>query len=351
MAVEMTVSVPKRDPAGDVARLSEPGTRSTARSVEILGLSTKIVVSGTRDERVAAIASQQRGRVSRRQLVAAGLSESQVTGLCRSHRMFRLHAGVYAVGHFAPTPFGAETAALLAMRPGALLSHHTAARLWGLAAVPADPELIHVLVDPRWAGRRPGLRIHRSRLIAPADRRLRERLPVTSPERALLDVAPEVDDRMLERAYDQAVVARITSARDVAQLLTRVAGHPGRQRLAEVLAADRTTTLTRSEAEEKLLALIRDADLPLPRVNQRLHGFEVDFHWPQAALIVEVDGFAFHSSRAAFERDRARDARLQAARIEVQRVTWRQLEREPFAVVARIAQALTRRGQASDGDR
>jgi very-short-patch-repair endonuclease len=118
-----------------------------------------------------------------------------------------------------------------------------------------------------------------------------------------------------------------------------------------VLAADRTTTLTRSEAEEMLLALVRDADLPLPLVNQRLHGFEVGFHWPQAALVVEVDGFAFHSSRAAFERDRVRDARLQAARIEVMRVTWRQLEHEPLAVVARIAQALVRRGDASGGDR
>jgi very-short-patch-repair endonuclease len=222
--------------------------------------------------------------------------------------------------------------------------------LWGLEAVPDDPHLIHVLVDPRWAGRRAGVRVHRTGVLTDADRRLHVGLPVTSPERALLDVAPGVDDRVLERAYDQATAARITSEHRVLELIARFQAHAGARRL-RALCGDRPSTMTRSEAEELLLALIRSAGLPLPRVNQRVHGFEVDFRWPEAALVVEVDGFAFHSTRAAFERDHARDARLKAAGFEVLRITWRQLEREPLAVIALIAQALARRAGTGQTDR
>jgi very-short-patch-repair endonuclease len=92
-----------------------------------------------------------------------------------------------------------------------------------------------------------------------------------------------------------------------------------------------------------MLELVRAAGLPLPRVNARVHGYEVDFLWPQAALIVEVDGYRFHSSRAAFERDRVRDVRLQAHGLEVQRVTWRRMVQEPLAVIAELAAAIARR--------
>jgi very-short-patch-repair endonuclease len=108
-----------------------------------------------------------------------------------------------------------------------------------------------------------------------------------------------------------------------------------------VLVADEgATAMTRSEAERRLLRLIRAAGLPLPNTNARLDPFEVDFLWPGHRLVVEVDGFAFHSSRAAFERDRARDAELTARGYRVIRVTWRQTAAEPYVAVARIAQAL-----------
>jgi very-short-patch-repair endonuclease len=89
-----------------------------------------------------------------------------------------------------------------------------------------------------------------------------------------------------------------------------------------------------------LLRLIRDARLPAPETNAYLHHLEVDFLWPQQRLVVEVDGFAYHSDRAAFERDRERDAALVAAGFRVIRVTWRQLVDQPLVVVARIASAL-----------
>ena len=97
---------------------------------------------------------------------------------------------------------------------------------------------------------------------------------------------------------------------------------------------------TRSEAELKMLRLIRSADLPTPRVNARVAGYEVDFLWPDQRLVVEVDGHAYHANRRAFERDRERDAALAAAGITVVRVTWRQLAGAPEAIVARIASAV-----------
>jgi very-short-patch-repair endonuclease len=98
--------------------------------------------------------------------------------------------------------------------------------------------------------------------------------------------------------------------------------------------------MTRSEAERRLLALIRRAGLPLPETNVRVLGHEVDVLWRRQRLVVEIDGFGVHGTRAAFERDRARDARMMAAGYRVLRVTWRQLEDEPEKVVALLAGVL-----------
>lgn len=98
-------------------------------------------------------------------------------------------------------------------------------------------------------------------------------------------------------------------------------------------------TLTRSEAEERFLALIRGATLPEPKVNARIHGYEVDFLWP-GRLVVEIDGFRFHSTRRAFEHDHRKDAVLRGAGLPVMRFTWSQLAHEPYAVVVQVVRGL-----------
>jgi len=98
--------------------------------------------------------------------------------------------------------------------------------------------------------------------------------------------------------------------------------------------------MTRSEAEHRLLVLLRAARLRIPETNVRIGRYEVDAFWERERLVVEVDGYAFHSTRGAFERDRARDADLQAQGFRVLRVTWRQIVEEPEAVVGRIARLL-----------
>lgn len=87
---------------------------------------------------------------------------------------------------------------------------------------------------------------------------------------------------------------------------------------------------------------MRKARLPQPEVNVRVGAYEVDFLWRDERLVVEVDGFAFHSSQRDFERDRRRDAELAARGLTVIRVTWRQIVDEPEAMLVRIARALAR---------
>ena len=126
-------------------------------------------------------------------------------------------------------------------------------------------------------------------------------------------------------------------------MLAELDQHRGRRgigRLRKLLEADGPTTITRSEAEERFLALVRAAGLPAPEVNVRILGYEVDFLWRDEGLVVEVDGFQFHSTRAAFERDRERDAELQAAGLRVLRVTWHQVVDTPYSTLTNLVRAL-----------
>jgi very-short-patch-repair endonuclease len=263
------------------------------------------------------------------QLQAAGISKHAVARRVASGWLTRLHRGVYLVGPL-PAPFSAEMAAVLACGRTALLSHHSAAAIWGFR--PPHEGDVHVTVQGRDA--RPlGVTVHRTK--DPVQAALHHGLPLTTPARTLLDLAPLLPQRDLDRAVEQAQVLNLT---DRATLLRCSKNRRGAPILKRALHHE--PRLTRSEAEQRLLALIRAAGLPLPRSNVRLHGHEVDFLWPAQRLIVEVDGFAYHSTREAFERDRRRDAGLQALGYRVIRLTWRQIVHEPEATVARVATLL-----------
>jgi very-short-patch-repair endonuclease len=315
---------------------SPEGDRSGTRTVPVLGLRRGLSVSGSRDERIAAVACTQRGFVSRRQLLAAGISTAAITRATAAGRLRPYHRGVYAVGHSAPVALGPETAALLAVRDGAALSHETAAAIWGLRSAAAD--LVHLVVEGGRAASLAGVQVHRASTV---DSRIHQGLPVTSAASTVVQLAAGLTDRQLEFLVDQVIVTGLASADEIRRLLHRQPSLTGRRRVLVLLDDRSHPTLTRSEAEELLLALLRQAQLPAPQVNARLHGYEVDFYWSAHRLVVEVDGFRFHSSRRAFEHDRRKDAALSAMGIATIRVTWRQLQHEPYAVIARIAQALT----------
>ncbi len=246
--------------------------------------------------------------------------------------------GVYVVGAGVLIPLALETAVLLACAPRALLSHRSAAAAWGILV--ARPGVVDVTVGGRDPGRRPGVRTHVVAAIDARDVTTRHGLPLTSPARTLVDLAAVLAPRDLSRAYDEALVQRLTNTRAVTAALARRPRGRGAPTLRRLLEAERSVGLTRSEAERRLLELIEAAGLPRPETNVRVHGHEVDVLWRAQRLVIEVDGYRFHSTRAAFERDRRRDARLQVTGLRVVRVTWRRLVDEPHGVVADLVRLL-----------
>jgi very-short-patch-repair endonuclease len=171
------------------------------------------------------------------------------------------------------------------------------------------------------------------------------RLPLTTVRRTLLDLAEHLSLRDLERATDQALGRRLVSRAALGRALELAPGRRGGARLRAMLQREAGPALTRSEAEARLLSLVRAGGLPDPQTSKRLGRDEVDFVWQPHRLIVEVDGFAFHSTRAAFERDRRRDAELHAG-FRVMGVTWRQIVEEPEALLVRLTRALVANGRA-----
>lgn len=178
---------------------------------------------------------------------------------------------------------------------------------------------IHVTV-PSSGGltKRKGLIVHRSRTLAPEQTSFNAGVRVTIPRRTLADLRPASDadlhDRATRKALDLGLISR-----------------------AEV---ESDNALTRSELEKRFLALCRRHRLPQPLVNARIGRYEVDFLWPEHRVIVETDGFEHHGTREAFERDRAKDARLQARGYRVLRVTHRQLRDSPRQVAESIRRLL-----------
>ncbi|MFO7894827.1 MAG: DUF559 domain-containing protein [Longimicrobiales bacterium] len=253
-------------------------------------------------------------------------------------RLHRLHYGVYRVGPRL-SPHADVMAGVLACGPRAAVSHVSAAALWSLVHDGPHGQL-HI-IDPVGDHRRPGLRIHHKRGLRSDEVTRLHGIPITNARRTLLDLTETVDSRTLERVVAEAYARRLATPGRLRRLLERHPTAAGAAALRHLLD-NGSPALTRSEAEERFLAVVRDAQLPAPEVNVRVAGYEVDFFWPAQRLVVEIDGRASHASPAAFERDRRRDGRLVAEGLRVIRVTWRQLVDEPMAVIARVARALGR---------
>jgi very-short-patch-repair endonuclease len=300
---------------------------------------TGVVVGSARRERaIAELAGRQRGVVTRAQLLRIGLTAGAIDHRLASARLHAIYRGVYLVGHAVPVEGARELAAVLACGRGAVLSHRSAASLWRL--VPNAATTIDITVVGRKCASRRGIRVHCVAALGRRDVRKLGGIPVTAPARTILDLAAVVPPRELVRAVAEADTRRLAPRAQLLSLLARAGARPGVGVLRSLLDRDAKPALTRSEAEERLLALIRSAELPEPELNVRIGRHEVDFLWRDRGLVVEVDGFRYHSSRDAFERDRLRDAELGPQGFTVMRITWRQIVGSPEAVVARIAMAL-----------
>ena len=254
----------------------------------------------------------------------------------------REHTGVYAVVQTAPVPLARETAALLACGDRAILSHTSAGSVWRLIPS-ADGPVEVTLADSRARRQRPGVRVHRSGTLLKRDVRTEDGLPLTSPARTLLDLAGRLDRRSLERALDEALVVRkIVSRPQVLDVLGRAGGHAGASVLGALMTRRGNSSVTHSQAERRCLELIREAGLPEPRTQVRIAGYTVDFVWPDHRVVFEIDGYSFHTSRFAFDRDRRKDAALKAAGYDPNRLSRDQVMFEPYLAIAAISAAIAR---------
>lgn len=295
------------------------------------------------DRVIAAFAARQHGTVARWQLLGAGVTAEQVKVRRAAHRLNELHRGVYLAGA-VPGPHSHEMAALLAFRLRAALSHRSAASLWGLLPHPAAAS-VWVTVAPGRSPTRPGIEASRARLRR-RDVRRREGMLVTSPPRTVLDMAPLLGPYDLEVLVAEATYRGLASERELRDQLERNPGRRGVGALREVLELPGGPRRTRSEAERWMLRLLRSRGIEGYEVNARVAGHEVDFLWPDAALVLEVDGYDAHRGRVAFERDRLRWATLEAKGLAIMPVTGRQVRRDPDGVVERLLAALRLRAAA-----
>jgi very-short-patch-repair endonuclease len=293
----------------------------------------------TLDQRIAELADLDHGIIDTLGLYAIGATQRQIGRRLMSDRFVPLHRGVYAYGHRRLTNEGWWLAAVRAIGPGAVLSHSHGAALHGLR----PPLLGRINVTVRGTGRRQrkGIRVHNAGHLPPDQVTVVHRIPVTTVARTLADLAGTVETPALVRAIE---AAEHRNALDVPSVLAVSAGRPGAQRLRRLLAVE--TPHTRSEFEAALVAICDDHAIPRPITNTVVHGFEVDAYWPDRRLAVELDSWEHHGTRAAFERDRERDAELHAHGIATLRFTYAQVTNRRGWVARRLAPR-SRRGSSS----
>lgn len=290
-----------------------------------------------RERKLAMLAGRQHGVISRSQLLAAGLGPRTIRRRVEAGRLFPLHREVYALGHARVNKRGEWLGAVLACGSGALLSHRSAAALWGIA----QSRQSDVDISGIRGRRRPRIALHEGG-IHEEDRAVIDRIPVTTVSRTLLDLAEVVDERILRRALAEADRLGHLNMPSLERVCARAYGRRGLKPLRRLLDGD-DWSITLSPLEDRVLDLCRKYDLPSPETNVIVLGREVDAFWRDQKLMVEADSFEFHAHRSAFEEDRARDAAMQVAGFRVVRLTHRRLKNEPAKVAAELRHLLGRR--------
>jgi Protein of unknown function (DUF559)/Transcriptional regulator, AbiEi antitoxin len=288
------------------------------------------------DRLVATCAVRQHGVIDRAQLLALGLTPRAIQHRVSTGRLFRIHRGVYSiVPPSLLTRNGRYIAAVRACGEGALVSFRCAAALIGLRNTRAG--LIDVTVPRRGSPAHAGLRVHSSRCLDPADRDEVDRIPCTSWARTLVDLSATETEQALMRMVEKAQILQIYDHAAIEAALERSNGRTGPRQLRRILAGlIDDQPYTASEFHRDLLFLIAEHNLPTPIENGWICGYQVDFHWPDAKLVVEADDRDTHATPVAFERDHERDLTLELAGWHVLRISARQLKLQPERIAAAI---------------
>jgi very-short-patch-repair endonuclease len=227
-------------------------------------------------------------------------------------------------------------AAVFASGPQAVLSHHSAAALWGLRSY--SERAVEVTV-PHKSTSSKQIRRHVSRL-PPDERTVEEGIPVTSVPRTIFDLAATEPVDVVENLLREMEYLELRDRLSLRDLVDRYPGRRGvrRVRVALERLEEEPVGRKRSKLEERFAPFLRSHHLPLPRFNDWIllgdKRYQVDCHWPGTRQIVELDGWQGHKTRTAFRDDRARDRKLRVAGYSVTHITWNQLDDEPEEVAA-----------------
>jgi hypothetical protein len=267
--------------------------------------------------RMAKIAGRQHGNVTAAQLLDVGMSRSGIDRRVHGGVLHREYRGVYRVGHRAPNTAAHYMAAVLACGDGAALAGFALAHHRGLLrGSPPAPEVV-VAADRRVRG----VIVHRVRSLPDEEVEVRDRIPVTTIARTLVDLASVCPLHELARIHHEARVRFHLEPEAVDEVLDRRPNAPGAALLRAVVHGD--TPLLLSRLERGFRRFLRDHGFPMPQFNRPEGAHYVDCRWPEHRFTVELDSFRFHNTRKAWEsdHDRARAAHRRGDRFR--RFTWR----------------------------
>jgi hypothetical protein len=268
--------------------------------------------------------------VTRRRLLDAEVSEGEIRRRLENGSLIAAHPGVYRVGHRAPSVEADYLAAVWACGDGAVLSGKAAAYLYGLLR--GGPAAAEVTAPTERQGAR------RSARVCNEEATTFKRIPITTIQRTLIDIAPGLGLDDLAYACHQAAVKHRTTPHHVQAAIARQPNAPSAANLKAILFGDFRLTL--SKLEKRFLERLTEAGLPLPQTNKVASGLYVDCRWPDHALTVELDSYTFHNSRHAWERDRAREREARARGDDFRRFTYDDVFQRGAAVIAELTTAL-----------
>ena len=280
-------------------------------------------------------ARRQLGNVTRAQLLELGLSKGGIEWRLRSGSLASRYPGVYAIAPERIDPPALAVAAVLACGPQAVLSHASAAYLWGLIRYWEPlPEVTLTKGD-----RRPrGILTHRCPALKRRDVTRQRDVPITSPERTVLDMTPRLTTKQRTRMVNDARLSGYVHLATLSDVLARNPFHPG-TKLLRPLAEDPSNP-TRSGFEDDFRVFAARHDLPTPLINTYVNGYEVDAYFPDHKLIVELDSREYHSDEEAFEDDRERDAEQLKHGVRTVRITTARFTDTPVAEAARLLEIM-----------
>jgi very-short-patch-repair endonuclease len=282
------------------------------------------------------LAGRQHGVVARRQLLGLGFNAREIEHRVARGRLHPVMRGVYAVGRPQLTREGRWMAAVLACGGGAVLSHRSAAALWGIGT--ERHGRIDVSVCRTTRLRRPGVHVRARRTLDQADLGCRDGIPVTGIVVTLIDLATELGSLGVERAVNEADKLDHVDPETLRRALDGHAGEPGVRPLRSILDA-RTFRLSDSDLEILFRPIARAAGLPQPLTKQVVNGFEVDFFFPDLRLVIETDGLRYHRTAAAQARDALRDRTHSIAGMTPLRFTHYEIKHERHRVRAELSRA------------